>query len=118
MYADLDITVICNENTASAAEVFAATMRDYELATIVGSNTFGKGIMQSTLPMSFFGDQYTGYVKMTTYAYVTACGVTYHEIGVRPDVEVSLSDEAKTYNIYVLPQELDDQLQAAIAQFE
>jgi len=118
MFADLDITVICNENTASAAEVFTATMRDYELATVVGETTFGKGIMQSTLPLSFFGEQYTGYLKMTTYAYVTACGVTYHEIGVKPDVEVSLSSEAQNYNIYVLPQELDDQLQAAIAQFK
>ena len=45
MYADLDMVVLCNENTASAAEVFTATMRDYGLAKIVGQTTFGKGIM-------------------------------------------------------------------------
>ncbi|MBQ3013532.1 MAG: hypothetical protein IJD75_00135 [Clostridia bacterium] len=118
MYADLDMTVLCNENTASAAEVFTATLRDYGLATIVGDTTFGKGIMQSTLPLSYFGKQYTGYVKMTTYAYVTKCGVTYHDIGITPDVQVSLSEEAKTYNVYVLPQSLDDQLKAAVAQFQ
>lgn len=120
MYADLNMVVLCNENTASAAEVFTATMRDYGLAKIVGKTTFGKGIMQSYLPLSFFDSRYTGYVKMTTYAYVTKCGVTYHEIGISPDpdCEVSLSEEAKKYNFYVLPQALDDQLKAAVAQFQ
>lgn len=118
MFADLDIAVLCNGNTASAAEVFTATLRDYGLATIVGETTFGKGIMQSYLPLSSFGEQFSGYIKMTTYAYVTKCGVTYHEIGIAPGegCEVALSEEAKQYNIYVLPQELDNQLVAAIAQ--
>lgn len=116
MYRDLPMVVLCNGNTASAAEVFTATMRDYGLATIVGETTFGKGIMQSYVPLSWFGD-YNGYAKMTTYAYVTQCGITYHDVGILPSVEVSLSEEAKQYNFYVLPQSLDDQLQAAIAQF-
>ncbi len=117
MFAELDMVVLCNGNTASAAEVFAATMRDYELATLVGETTFGKGIMQSFFPMSAFGD-YKGYAKMTTYAYVTKCGVTYHEIGIAPHVNVPLSEEAKQYNFYVLPQAKDNQLQAAITQFQ
>jgi carboxyl-terminal processing protease len=110
--------VLCNGNTASAAEVFTATLRDYGLAKIVGETTFGKGIMQSFLPLSSFGN-YSGYVKMTTYAYVTKCGVTYHEIGIAPSegCEVALSEEAKQYNFYVLPQEKDNQLQTAFAQF-
>lgn len=118
MYADLDMVVLCNGNTASAAEVFTATLRDYGLAKVVGETTFGKGIMQSFLPLSSFGN-YSGYVKMTTYAYVTKCGVTYHEIGIAPHegCEVALSEEAKQYNFYVLPQEKDNQLQAAFAQF-
>jgi len=117
MFADLDMVVLCNENTASAAEVFTATLRDYGLAPIVGVKTFGKGIMQSFLPLSRMGD-YTGYVKMTTYAYVTKCGVTYHEIGIVPSEGclVELSEEAKQYNFYVLPQSADNQLQAALAQ--
>ena len=119
MYADLEAVVICNGNTASAAEVFTATLRDYGKARIVGEKTFGKGIMQSFLPLSMFGN-YSGYVKMTTYAYVTKCGVTYHEIGISPDegCEVALSDAAKEYHFYVLPQALDDQLQVAIQQFQ
>ena len=118
MYADLDIAVLCNGNTASAAEVFVATMRDYGMARIVGETTFGKGIMQSYFSLSAFNANFTGYAKMTTYAYVTKCGVTYHDIGIEPHVQASLSEEAKQYNIYVLPQALDDQLQAAFAQFQ
>lgn len=119
MYADLDAVVICNGNTASAAEVFTATLRDYGKATIVGEKTFGKGVMQSFLPLSMFGN-YSGYVKMTTYAYVTKCGVTYHDIGIYPDegCEIALSDAAKEYHFYMLPQALDDQLQMAIQQFQ
>ena len=117
MYANLDMVVLCNENTASAAEVFTATLRDYGLAKTVGVTTFGKGIMQSFIPLSKYGN-FTGYVKMTTYAYVTKCGVTYHQIGIAPDIAVELSEEAKQYHFYVLPQALDDQLRAAIAQFQ
>ncbi len=116
MYADLDMTVLCNGNTASAAEVFTATLRDYGLASIVGTTTFGKGIMQTTFSLASFGN-YTGYIKLTTYAYVTKCGVTYHDIGIVPNVQVELSQEAKDQNFYLLSEAQDNQLQAAIAQF-
>lgn len=120
MFADLDMVVLCNRNTASAAEVFVATLRDYGLSKVVGETTFGKGIMQMTVPLSTFDSDYDGYIKMTTYAYVTQCGVTYHEIGIAPSegLAVSLSEEAMQYNFYVLPQELDDQLQTAFAQLQ
>ena len=118
MFADLDMVVLCNENTASAAEVFTATLYDYGLATVVGETTFGKGIMQTFFALSSINKEYRGYAKMTTYAYVTKRGTTYHEIGVEPHEKVSLSDEAKSYNFYLLPQEKDDQLQAAIQYFE
>jgi len=118
MYADLDAVVLCNGNTASAAEVFTATLRDYSLAKIVGETTFGKGIMQSYMPLASFDERFDGYIKMTTYAYVTKCGITYHDLGITPDVEVKLSEEAASYNPYVLPQSMDDQLKAAIAQLQ
>lgn len=119
MYRDLEMVVLCNGNTASAAEVFTATLRDYDLAPVVGETTFGKGIMQSIISLSSFsGGMYDGYVKMTTYAYVTKCGVTYHEIGVKPTVgdDIPLEGEALEYSLYVLPQSLDNQLKAAIGQ--
>jgi carboxyl-terminal processing protease len=117
MFADLDMVVLCNENTASAAEVFTATLYDHGLAHVIGETTFGKGIMQTFLALSDFGD-YQGYAKMTTHAYVTKRGENYHEIGVAPHETVKLSDEAKQYHFYLLPQEKDNQLQAAIAHFE
>ena len=55
---------------------------------------------------------------MTVYAYVTESGVTYHEVGIVPDSEVALSEEAKQYSVYLLPEELDDQLKSALATFE
>lgn len=120
MYANLDAVVLCNGNTASAAEVFTATMRDYSLCPVVGETTFGKGIMQSFISLSDVSDGlYDGYVKMTTYAYVTQCGIPYHEIGVSPDgEEIPLSEEAKTYGFYFMPQSADNQLQAAVAELK
>ncbi|MBQ8311053.1 MAG: peptidase S41, partial [Clostridia bacterium] len=117
MYGDLDMIVLCNGNTASAAEVFTATLRDYEKAVIVGETTFGKGIMQSIVSLKNISyGLYEGYVKMTTHAYVTKCGVTYHDIGIAPDVAVTLTGEALEYSLYTLPQALDSQLQAALEQ--
>ncbi|MBQ8140249.1 MAG: PDZ domain-containing protein [Clostridia bacterium] len=107
-----DIAVLCNDSTASAAELFTAAMRDYELADIVGITTYGKGSMQSILPLTSFG--YSGALKLTTKMYFPPCGEGYDGVGIKPDVEVDLSDEAKKYNIYVLPQSLDGQLSAAL----
>lgn len=117
MFADLDMVVLCNGNTASAAEVFTASLRDHKNITIIGETTFGKGIMQRYFSLAdLTGGAYDGYVKMTTNAYVTECGVTYHDIGIAPTegYEVALSDEAKEYHFYLLPENLDNQLQKAI----
>ena len=113
MYRELPMVVLCNEKTASAAEVFTATMRDYGLARTVGQKTFGKGIMQTTRRI-VIGDA-VGYIKLTTHAYVTQCGVSYHDIGITPDVGVLLGEEAQKYAIVNLPQALDAQLQTAVA---
>lgn len=113
MYRELPMVVLCNENTASAAEVFTATMRDYGLARTVGQKTFGKGIMQTTRKL-VIGDA-VGYIKLTTHAYVTQCGISYHDIGITPDVGVTLGEEAQKYAISALPQALDAQLQMAAA---
>ncbi len=117
MFAQLDMVVLCNENTASAAEVFTASLRDHKNVTSIGQTTFGKGIMQQTFDLSklTYGI-YDGFVKMTTYAYVTECGVTYHEIGITPTEgwEVALSDAAKEYHFNLMPESIDNQLQKAI----
>lgn len=125
MYADLDMVVLCNENTASAAEVFAANLRDYQMAKIVGTTTFGKGIMQMPIDMSQIETkeiekgEFSGYLYLTTHAYVTKCGVTYHDVGIKPDegLEVELPDALKELSIYELEQAVDTQLQMAFKQF-
>ena len=106
------MSVICNGNTASAAELFVAALRDYELADVVGETTYGKGSVQTTIPLERFG--YSGALKITTKLYYPPCGEGYDGEGITPDVQVTLSDEAKKYSIYKLPQSLDNQLIAAI----
>ena len=117
MFADLNMVVLCNNNTASAAEVFTASLRDHKNVTIIGKTTYGKGIMQRYFSLADeSAGAFDGYIKMTTHAYVTACGVTYHEIGIAPTegYDIELSEEAQQYHFYLLPESVDNQLQKAI----
>ena len=111
-YRGYEYSVMCNGSTASAAELFVAAFRDYGLADIVGETTYGKGSVQSTIPLDKFG--YGGALKVTTRLYYPPCGEGYDGEGITPNVNVSLSAEAKKYSIYKLPESLDDQLIAAI----
>ena len=111
-YKDLNMIVLTNENTASAAELFTATMRDYSLAKIVGTTTYGKGCMQNIVSLSRYGLE--GALRVTTAMYFSKSHTVYHDIGIVPDYEVELSEEAAEYNFFLLPENLDDQLQKAI----
>ncbi len=113
-YRELNFSVLVNGYSASAAELFTANMRDYDLATIVGTNTFGKGSMQSTYPLSPYG--YEGALKLTVAYYYPPSGEGYHGIGIKPDdgYEVELSADAKKININLLTDEQDNQLAAAV----
>ena len=111
-YRDLKFSVLVNEFSASAAELFTANIRDYELGKVVGVKTYGKGSMQTTYSLSRYG--YDGALKLTTAHYFPPCGEGYDGIGITPHVEVALSEEAKKYNINLLPDGLDNQLAAAI----
>ena len=111
-YRDLKFTVLVNEFSASAAELFTANMRDHELARVVGVKTYGKGSMQTTYSLARHG--YDGALKLTTAHYFPPCGEGYDGIGITPHVEVSLSEEAKKYNINLLPDNLDNQLAEAV----
>ena len=105
--------VLTNENTASAAELFTATFRDYGIAPIVGQTTYGKGCMQNIIDLQrYYG--MPGALRVTTAMYFSASHTVYHGTGIVPDYEVELSDEAKEYNFYLLPEEKDDQLKTAI----
>jgi len=104
---ELPMSVIINGNSASAAEIFAAAMQDYEVATLVGTTSFGKGIVQTILPLT----DGTA-VKITISRYFTPKGVCIHGDGVTPDIEEELNEELA--QLVVIPHDQDNQLQKAI----
>ncbi len=112
MYKDLKCIVITNENTASAAELFTATLRDYDIAEIVGMKTYGKGCMQNLFPLTSYGLE--GGLKLTVAMYYSKSKTVYHGIGIKPDHEIDLSEEAKKINFFLLPEKDDAQLAEAI----
>ncbi len=103
----MPLAVLVNGNSASASEIFAGAVQDYGIGTIVGTTTFGKGIVQSLIPLSDGSA-----VKTTTAKYYTPKGRCIHGTGIEPDVEVELAEglEQKT----ALTHEEDNQLQKAI----
>ena len=111
-YRDLNFSVLVNGYSASAAELFTSNIRDYNLATIVGTTTYGKGCGQTTYSLARYG--YEGALKLTSFYYYPPCGEGYDGIGITPHVVVELSEEALRYNINLLPDKLDNQLAAAI----
>ena len=116
-YKDLDMVVLCNGSTVSAAELFVANFKDYGIAKVVGDKTYGKGKLQDTFTLNY---GLNGAVKLTTHMYFSGGDkelVGYDGVGIAPDVSVSLSDEAFQYHPYLLPYELDDQLLKALEQF-
>lgn len=85
---EIPIVVLINGSSASASEILSASLHDYGLATLVGTTSFGKGIVQ--LFMSF--DDGTG-MQYTESRYYTPAGKCIHGIGVEPDVVVELSED-------------------------
>nr|WP_279221164.1 S41 family peptidase [Clostridium sp. OF09-36] len=80
---NVPIAVLINGQSASAAEVFAGALQDYGAATLVGTTSFGKGIVQSLIPLTDGSA-----VKITTAHYYTPAGHDLHKKGLTPDVEV------------------------------
>lgn len=111
---DIPMVLLVNGYSASASELVAGALKDYDAAYLIGTTTFGKGIVQS-----YFGIPETnGMLKITTEAYYTPNGVCVHGTGIEPDQVVELSEEAQKYSITMLPFELDTQLQTAIGYLE
>ena len=106
-YLDIPLVVLVNENSASASEIFAGAVKDYEIGTIVGTTTYGKGIVQSIRQLSDGSA-----VKLTTAKYFTPKGNDIHKVGITPDVEVKL--DASLLNRTDCTHDEDNQLQAAI----
>ena len=96
---NMPIIILTNENTASSSEILAGALKDLGKAQIVGTKTYGKGVMQELAPLKSGGA-----LKITIEEFKTPNGNTINKKGIDPDIEVE--DDKKT--------ELDEQLQKAI----
>lgn len=107
VYNDVPLVVLVNGNSASAAEILAGAIQDTGRGQLIGTTTFGKGLVQRlfTLPDG------SG-LNVTIQKYYTPNGTSIHGVGITPDYEVELPEEyAQQTNI---PAEADTQLQKAV----
>lgn len=101
---NMPVVVLVNEYSASASEILTGILKDYDVATIVGTRTYGKGVIQNVYPKVLGGA-----LKVTTAEYFTPKENKIHKVGIEPDEEVQLDKTIDT-----LTRENDNQLQKAI----
>lgn len=104
---EMPLAVLVNESSASASEIFAGAVKDYGVGTIVGTTTYGKGVVQAVHQL-----EDGSAVKLTVSNYYTPKGNSINEVGIRPDVEVKLDTEL--LNREEISHEEDNQLQEAL----
>lgn len=104
----MPIALLINGNSASASEIFAGAIRDFKYGTLIGTQTYGKGVVQITLPLSDGSA-----VKLTVSQYFTPSGECIDGVGISPDIELeyeySGDTEADEYDYMA-----DNQVQKAI----
>lgn len=105
---DVPLVVLVNGESASASEIFAGDIQDFKAGIVVGTQTYGKGIVQSVYMLE---DGQTA-VKMTVSSYYTHAGRNIHEVGITPDIVVELDEELRQKA--EITKEEDNQLQTAI----
>jgi carboxyl-terminal processing protease len=103
---DYPMVVLVNESTASAAELFACSLRDFANASLIGVQTYGKGVIQETSQLSNGGA-----ITLTTATYKTTVSDCYNEIGLVPDEVVESNDDD---DITSVDKNKDAQLKKAI----
>mgnify|MGYP002735176686 CR=1 FL=1 len=101
---EIPMVVMVNEYTASASEIFAGAVRDYDMAKLVGTQTFGKGVVQSTLQLTDGSA-----LKLTIANYYTPNGTNINGTGLEPDAVVELDMTQQEDGTYA-----DNQLQKGI----
>lgn len=104
---DMPLAVLVNENSASASEIFAGAVQDHGVGTIVGTTTYGKGVVQELRQLSDGSA-----VKLTVSNYYTPNGNSINKVGIKPDVEVKLA--SVLLNKDEITHEEDNQLQKAL----
>lgn len=104
----MPIAVLTNGYSASASEIFAGALKDLQKATIVGTKTYGKGVIQSLIPLSDGSG-----IKITTAEYCTPNRNKINKVGIEPDIEAELPED-----IEELTDDNDTQLQRAVQELE
>ena len=104
---DIPLVVLIDENSASASEIFAGAIKDYDYGTLIGTTTFGKGIVQNVIELSD-GDA----LKLTTSKYFTPNGNYIHEVGIEPDIVLEYEYSGPTDQPY--DKQYDNQFQKAV----
>lgn len=104
---NIPLVVLVNENSASASEILAGCVKDLKAGTVIGTTTFGKGIMQSVMPLEDGGG-----VSITVAQFYTASMSEIHGKGIVPDIEIELPEGVVPD--LVLDEKVDTQLKKAI----
>ncbi len=107
---NVPIAILMNANSASASEIVAAAVQENEAGIVVGTDSYGKGTVQTTMRLA----SNDGWVKLTTAGYCTPRGNSIEGVGVKPDIDIDLADELKGLAIEDIEQEDDAQLWAAL----
>lgn len=107
---DLPLVLLVNGNSASASEILAGAVKDHRKGTLVGTKTFGKGLVQE---LKLLPDG-SG-LKVTISRYFTPSGVCIQGIGIKPDIEVISPDEYRNLPVSQIPRDKDIQLKTAIS---
>ena len=110
---DIPLVVLCNGNTASASEVLLGCIQDNNAGTIIGTTSFGKGIVQDIIPL----DSGAG-LRFTSSRYRTSGGHNIHEIGITPDIEYPMPEGTDLYAAFSMDPDQDPQLKKAIEVLE
>jgi len=92
---NLPIVVLINEGSASASEIVAGALQDHKRAVIMGSKSFGKGSVQTIIPL----ENNQGALKMTTALYYTPSGRSIQAMGIEPDIELAQASIEKQKNL-------------------
>ncbi|MBC7960659.1 MAG: S41 family peptidase, partial [Vallitaleaceae bacterium] len=113
IYSDADhqfqkpLVILVNAYSASASEILAGAVKDYKVGTIVGTTTFGKGVVQGTYEL-----EDGSAVKVTVAKYYTPAGNNIHGIGIEPDIAIELPEELQ--NQFRVEKDQDTQFQKAV----
>ncbi len=105
---EIPLVLLVNSGSASASEIMSGALKDTKRATLIGTKTFGKGIVQR---VQKFGSDGEG-IKMTISEYFTPNGINIHGIGIEPDIEIELPEDAVGYGSEYY--DTDVQLQKAV----